>query len=293
MTELRKAWLGACTAPFIQRIRIRDLMNFAAGVQSQRRAYYDDRAKGGIASFPTFSARISWHAVRALWAVLHEQGCPPEVADRQVHYRTEIRNMRDFVPGEEIVVQARVKDMRWHRAGTLMETEVSMKTPAGELVCLEMVEGLLRGIGCDDPSPQATRASRFPAVAEAVPVWENLFTISRLLPYHYDGCADIHFPIHSSPAYATDVGLPGVIVQGSATLAVCVDKLVDWLVPGDQQVQVSEISANYGAYLLPETQVRLVAHACAHTEALTEVVFSLIGEDHQEIIRHGYLKLCR
>lgn len=293
MNELRKAWVGACTKPFTYRICARDLMNFAAGVQSHRRAYFDDSAKGGIVSFPTFSARISWHAVSALWKVLQAQGCASEVTNRQVHYRTEIRNVRDFRAGEEIIVQACVKDMVQHRAGTLMVTEVTMKTPVGELVCLEIVEGLLRDIGCDDPSPQTVRISRFPNAEAAQPIWESVFKVSQFLPYHYDGCADIHFPIHSSPAYAKSVGLPGIIVQGSATLAVCVDKLVDWLVPGDQHFHASDIAASYGAYLLPETQVRLVAHACAHTEALTEVVFSLIGEDHQEIIRNGYLKFCR
>lgn len=293
MTQLRKAWVDICTAPISQRIHARDLMNFAAGVQSHREAYFDDSAAGGIASFPTFSSRISWHAVSELWKVMHAQGCAPEVTKRQVHYRTEIRNFRDFAAGEEIIVQARVKDMVRHRAGTLMATEVTMKTPAGELVCLEMVEGLLRGINCDEPSPQTMRATRSLGGEETVTIWESLFQIPRLLPYHYDGCADIHFPIHSSPAYARGVGLPGIVVQGSATLAVCVDKLINWLDPSDERVHVSEISATYGAYLLPETQVRLVAQANEHTEAYTEVVFSLVGDNHQEIIRHGYLKFCR
>ena len=38
--------------------------------------------------------------------------------------------------------------------------------------------------------------------------WSSDVEIAKTLPYVYDGCTDIVFDIHTSPAYAHSVGLP-------------------------------------------------------------------------------------
>ena len=48
-----------------------------------------------------------------------------------------------------------------------------------------------------------------------------------MAPFIYDGCTDIHFPIHTSRKFANDVGLPGIIHQGTATLAYAARELVN------------------------------------------------------------------
>jgi len=51
--------------------------------------------------------------------------------------------------------------------------------------------------------------------------------VDPLAPFIYDGCTDIHFPIHTSRKFAHDVGLPGIIHQGTATLAYAARELVN------------------------------------------------------------------
>jgi hypothetical protein len=46
-------------------------------------------------------------------------------------------------------------------------------------------------------------------------------------PYVYDGCTNIYFPIHTSVGFARMVGLPDIILQGTATLAYAARELAD------------------------------------------------------------------
>lgn len=291
MADLRASWVGTTTPARTMRVEARDLANFAAGVQSRRRAYYDDTAPGGLCSFPTFSSRLSWHAVNDLWSALIALGCSPAVMERQVHYRTEIRNSRHFRPGEEVQVETRVARMTRHRAGTLMATEVSIRGADGNPICEEFVEGMLRGVSCDAPEePLPAKPPSAPAETGA----ENSlrFEVPMLLPYQYDGCADIHFPIHSSPAYARKAGLPGIIVQGSATLALCVDRICDWMAPPDAPVTAPIIRAQYAGYLLPGEEVILTARQNSPTASRDEIRFALKTAEGRDILREGSLELA-
>lgn len=292
MADLRASWVGTTTPVRTLRVEARDLANFAAGVQSRRRAYYDDTAPGGVCSFPTFSSRLSWHAVNDLWSALIALGCSPGVMERQVHYRTEIRNFRHFRPGEEVQVVTQVTRMTRHRAGTLMATEVSMRDADGTPICEEIVEGMLRGVSCDAPDdPQPAEPAFEPA--EAGPENSLRFEVPMLLPYQYDGCADIHFPIHSSPAYAREAGLPGIIVQGSATLALCVDRICDWMAPPDAPVTAPIVRAQYAGYLLPGEDVILTTRASSLAASRAEVRFGLRTAAGREILKGGRLELAR
>ena len=291
MADLRASWVGTTTSARTVRVAARDLANFAAGVQSRRRAYYDDTAPGGICSFPTFSSRLSWRAVKDLWSTLIALGCSPEVMERQVHYRTEIRNFRHFRPGEEVQVTTRVTRMTRHRAGTLMATEVSIQGADGKPICEESVEGMLRGVSCDAPAdPLSAEPPSEPAGTG--PEISLRFDVPMLLPYQYDGCADIHFPIHSSPAYARKAGLPGIIVQGSATLALCVDRICDWIAPTDAPVTAPIVRAKYAGYLLPGEEVILTARANRNATSRAEMSFALRTAEGREILKEGSLALA-
>ncbi|UNK72227.1 MaoC family dehydratase N-terminal domain-containing protein [Microbacterium sp. H1-D42] len=289
MNDISLDWLGVRTTPFQHLVGERQLMNFAAAVQSTRHAFYDDRAADGLAAFPTFSSYYSWRAVAQLWEQLRELGASDRVMNQQVHYRSVITNHREFVAGETVTVVAEVTGLRQHKAGTLLATTVDMRAADGTLICQELAEGMLRGIESPAGAHQFARAA---APTLAGPAKRNLdvrIQVGPLLAHQYDAGADIHFPIHTSARAAHDAGLPGIIVQGSATLGICVDNVLDWLLPSADRAFVSQVEGSFGTFLRPGTDVQLRAEASAWNDGMAEVVFSLFSQDEKEIIRNGYI----
>ncbi|MHA1487548.1 MAG: MaoC/PaaZ C-terminal domain-containing protein, partial [Promethearchaeota archaeon] len=59
------------------------------------------------------------------------------------------------------------------------------------------------------------------------PVWKKSVYIDKLRSFVYDGCTDIVFPIHTSKKFAHFVGLPRIILQGTATLAFAVKEIIN------------------------------------------------------------------
>lgn len=291
MGKLHRTWVGLATTPETVQITPRDLMNFAAGALSERPAYYDDTDPAGIASFPTFCSRISWQAVRRLWQLLIDHGCAPQIMQQQVHYRTEIENHRDFKAGESVSVTARLTGIAAHRAGSMLSAEVSMTGGDGQPVAVERSAVLLRGIQSDAPQPAAPVPAPAPPPAPGADHLDLTFAISPIHPYLYDGCSGIHFPIHSSAAVARAAGLPGIILQGSASLALCVDRIMQWRLGPRARGAVPKLAAQYGAYLRPGAQVRLRASAGAKSSAMTDVNFALFDEDKQEVVKNGQITI--
>jgi acyl dehydratase len=84
--------------------------------------------------------------------------------------------------------------------------------------------------------------------------------LSATAAHVYTECARIWNPIHTDPAVAQRAGLPGLILHGTATLALA----VSWLVAeecGGDPARVGRVAARFGAMVrLPgEIGVRVVA----------------------------------
>jgi MaoC like domain. len=128
------------------------------------------------------------------------------------------------------VVQAIVP----HRAGTHLVMKYTARDAAGENVFIESIGGLLRGVRCADEG--RGDPGEFPEAASSpheTPAWERAMYIDPWAPYRYDAGADIHFPIHTSPAFARSVGLPGIIYHGAATLSLALRDIVNREADGD------------------------------------------------------------
>jgi acyl dehydratase len=83
---------------------------------------------------------------------------------------------------------------------------------------------IFRGVGCgagrrvDEPWPPPD----LPAAAEAA--WRDAVAIGPELAHTYTECARIWNPIHTDRAVAVGAGLAGIILHGTATLALAVSR---------------------------------------------------------------------
>ncbi|MCC5859302.1 MAG: MaoC family dehydratase N-terminal domain-containing protein [Ectothiorhodospiraceae bacterium] len=240
-------------------VSARHAMNFAAAVGETQDRYYDDLDTGEVPAHPVFPCALTWPLCNALAEHLAGTGFPEAVLQRQVHYTERLRFFRPLWSGQRLVLGGEIAAILPHRSGTCLRLRLTGRDGNGAPVFQEEITGLLRDVACEPcgaapaPEPEAGTAGGKVVLDEAMPV-------SPLFPYWYDGCSDIHFPIHTSRRYARDAGLPGVIVHGTGTLAMAVSRLSESLSPkAGPGAHVEELACRFGAMVLPGERLRVQA----------------------------------
>ena len=212
----------------------RQITNYAAAVGDANPLYLDDTREAGLIAPPCYVTALTWPLSETMPQRL-EAEVPQELFLTQVHYSETIVFHRPIKPGDELAISGRALAVLPHRAGTHVVVRYDGHDHAGALVFTEYSGVMLRGVQCTDGGAGAADMPQVPDAPQPTgdPVWNSSAHIDPLMPYVYDGCTDIVFAIHTSPKFARDVGLPGIILQGTATMALAARELVNKVAGGD------------------------------------------------------------
>ena len=269
----------------------RQAMNYAAGVGDANPWYLDDERPEGIVAPPMLSVALTWDIsarFQEYWAALR---FPLEALAQQVHYSEYIEWKRPIKPGDQLRIEGEVKAILPHPRGTHLVMAYDAVDPHGEIVFTEHIGGLLRGVSCSDQGRGAQHVPQ-PVTCSMpeTPLWEKTLHIDPLASYVYDACANINFPIHSSPAFAHSVGLPGILYQGTATLALAVREIVDTEAGADPR-RLRSVSCNFTGMVSPGSPIRVRALRRDLDKGLVRVYFAVLNAGGKEAIRNGYATL--
>lgn len=179
-----------------------------------------------------------------------------------------------------------------HRAGTRLVMRMEAFDPQGGLVFVEHLGGMLRGVRCVGKARGLENLPLVP-VASGVPtppVWNSSIFIDHMRPFIYDGCSDIFSPIHTSRRFAKDVGPPGIILQGTATLAFAVRELIN-LEAGGSPHELTTLSCQFNGIVQPcgFISVRLLEKYCDSDGC--DLFFDMRNHEGQTAIKNGYARL--
>jgi acyl dehydratase len=255
--EISSSFAGRRSRPHEVEISARRAMNYAAGVGDPNPFYFDDERPEGIIAHPMLPVSLSWHMTVHRDEFWEADDFPPEVAARQVHYSEVLELHRPVRAGETVRVEAEVAAVIPHRAGTIMLVRYE-GTSAGEPVFTEHAGAMLRDVKCSDGGAGkdlSGLSERF-STGGAGPKWATTLHIDPLAAHLYDGCGDVFNPIHTSPAFAHAVGLPGPILHGTATLAMAMREIVNREADGDPR-RVAAIRAHFTGMVGLDTDIRI------------------------------------
>jgi acyl dehydratase len=99
------------------------------------------------------------------------------------------------------------------------------------------------------------------------------------------------FPIHTSQKFAQAVGLPGIILQGTATLAFAVREIINQEADSKPQ-RVKAIYGRFTGMVRPGTKIRVVlTHKSIQTDEI-QLFFSVFNETGEKAIKDGCLTLA-
>ena len=291
--ELSSEHTGKRSKPFEVEVTRRRSMNYAAGLNDPNPCYFDEERPGGVVAPPMLAVALTW-PLSERFAEFWEHGdFPLEVLARQVHYSEYIEWERPMRPNDRLRIEGEVVAIAPHRAGTYLVIRYDAHDKKGAPVFHEYIGALLRGVACTDEGqgadslPEITRRKTTEG-----PVWEKVAPVDPLAAHIYDGCADIHFPIHTSAAFAHSVGLPGILYQGTATLSLAVREITNLEAEGDP-ARVRQTSCLFTGMVFPGSDITIRALAREETDEMKHIYFCVLNADGKPALRSGCVALAR
>ncbi len=283
-------FVGTTLKTYQIKIGSREITNYSAAIEDNNPKYFDDERKEGIVSHPMFPVAVTWPVVSRLDKFIESKDFPMEVLMTQVHYTEHLVLHRLMRPGDNLSISGMIKALLPHRAGTHAVISLEAKDAAGTPVFTETIGAMLRGISCHEGGVCGEIAPIPENDTKDGTLWASDVPIAPERPYIYDGCTQIEFPIHTSPSFARMVGLPGIILQGTATLAYAIRELVNREADQDPE-RIAEIACRFSGMVRPGTGISICCTGRKVHETYTDIFFEVHNSDEEKAVRNGYIKI--
>src|SRR5690606_32006993 len=200
------------------------LMAYSAGLGETDPRYFDTAAPGGVMAHPLFPVCYEWPVSRPIRQI------PPlaPVFPRLVHAEHDLVLHRPVRQGDRLTTTAHIASVESRKPGAFVVFRFATTDAQGEPVSTTDFGVLYRGVAVEGPDrgePMKIPASDQPLrPAGSIEVAANAAHV-------YTECARIWNPIHTDIAHARAAGLPGIILHGTATLALSVSRLLEGIDP--------------------------------------------------------------
>jgi len=289
--EISSDFTGLHLKPFTTQVDVRQTMNYAAAVGDRNPCYFDDRRSAGLSAHPMLPVAITWNITGRIWDFIDADEFPLEALLTQVHHTETIVHHRSLVPGDLLTIEGSIAAIESHRSGTRVIIRYAAVDNDRQPVFTEYCGALLRGGTCVGGDRRKGALPAIPAADSSTrSIWTVPVDIDPLAPYIYDGCTDIVFPIHTSPKFADSVGLPGIIFQGTATLALAVREIVDR--EADRQPsRLRSISGRFTGMVHPGSHIDICLIERRKTPAGQALFFEVRTRDGKKAISNGYAEI--
>ncbi|HWR68055.1 MAG TPA: MaoC/PaaZ C-terminal domain-containing protein [Desulfomonilia bacterium] len=269
----------------------RQTMNYAAAIHDHNPWYFDDERAGGIIAHPMQAVAITWPIFEHFQDFIPEDGILLDALLTQVHYTEHLCFHRPLKPGDELMVQGQIAAILPHRAGTHVVIRLDAFDSTGALVFTEHNGGMIRGVTCSSAGQGEQDLPVVPQPHSDMPaIWEAGVHIDPLTPFIYDGCTNIFFPIHTSVQFAHAVGLPNIILQGTATLALAVREIINREAAADPRC-LKTLSCRFSGMVLPGEDIVVQLNERRRDPGGKDLFFSVQKASGGKAVSRGFARI--
>jgi acyl dehydratase len=250
---IARAIVGTAVEPQVATVDARWLMAYAASLGERDPCYYDTSAPEGPSAHPLFPVCYEWPLALAVRAA----AIAPELAPLGVHATHALQLHRLPRAGDVLTTTARIAGVEPRHAGTLVTVRFTTVDAAGTPVTTTDYGSVYRGVPCDPPAVSGAAVVPGTGRAEPEPAeWSEDVEIPATAAHVYTECARIWNPIHTDVAVARAAGLPGLILHGTATLALALSRVVAHDLGGDP-ARVRGVRARFSGVVLMPSRIRV------------------------------------
>jgi len=219
--KLSSALVGEAAGPLEQTIDARWVMAYSAGLGETDARYYDTTAADGPWVHPLFPVCYEWPVSRSLRSL-----APLEAHKaRLVHAQHDLILHRPLRAGETLTTFARMAMALQRAPGAFVVFRFEARDAQGAPVTTSDFGVLYRDVALDGPPRSVATIEEPPPPSRPLAKVAEIH-VAATAAHVYTECARIWNPIHTDLAYARAACLPGIILHGTATLALTVSKLL-------------------------------------------------------------------
>lgn len=246
----------------------RRLMAYAAGIEAVDDCYFDDLREGGIIGHPAFCMSFEWPVVSGP-DYLAAIGRSAEVPRGAVHVLQDSHFHRPIRAGDRLRTRARIAQVRQTRVGALVTSRVEthverddtrtghddtpvVTTWTAAMFLKETVEGTP---DAGDEPPALRDDAEVTEVIVGRPRQLHIATAPGLA-HRYTECASVWNPIHTERAAARAIGLPDIILHGTATWALAGQALIHAAGGGDPR-RLRRLAGRFKGMVFPGDRLDL------------------------------------
>jgi len=274
---------GLLTIARTYEITVRMAQAYAAGVGDWNPRYFNDDSPDGVLAPPCLVYRLQWNARDMPGAPF---GTAPPT--QYVHASTDLRFERPLCAGDVVTVQGKRVALMQRPPGVYVVTRFEMRDNAGALIATVDDGAIARGARTDGPDVFLVDTPPLPRpTGREIGGWSATVRIAREAPHVYTECADIWNPIHTERRVALDAGLPDIILQGSATMAIAARELVNRVASGDPS-RLARLAGQFRAMIIPGQEIRVVCSGISGDEQGERVAFfEVLNAKGEPAVKNG------
>jgi acyl dehydratase len=282
--------VGTKVGSIASEIDARWTMAFAASVGDFLPCYLNTGRGGGIVGHPMFPVCFEWLAASSIRHRVRAS-LSQEEALRGVHATHHTIIHRLVHPPEHLVTTAQLIAIQRRKPGAYelakFDTVDDKKAP----VCTTYYGSLYRDVEVTGPDRTADLPP-LPGMTElaSAPRHEIRIPIGAGAAHVYTECARIWNPIHTDIAVAAKAGLPGLILHGTATLAIAVSRIVE-IEAGGEAERVGQIYGRFGAMVQMPSNITVRIMGREKTAGGDAIFFETITAEGGRAIRDGVVTL--
>ena len=288
---LHSSTVGASAAPVIHDVDERWLMSYAAGLGDTLPCYLDTLRPGNIVAHPLFPVCVEWPAVVGMRGSASASGLTHDEAIRSVHATHDLLIHRGARPGDTLTTRATIVGVERRKPGAFQVMRLDTVDAAGKPVSTTWQGGLFRDVAVVGEDRFATDAPPAPRPVEIGSARAEVkVAISALAAHVYTECARIWNPVHTDTAVAARAGLPGLILHGTATLALAVSRMLE-LEADNEPESVRRIAGRFSAMVLMPSDITVRVLSREKTGDGDVVRFEVRNAEGQLAVQNGLLGL--
>jgi acyl dehydratase len=199
---------------------------------------------------PVFGVVPTWESLMVSNAAV----IPAEAMLMVVHGEQDMWFHQPLVPGMTLRTRATPFSVRVGGSGTRFTSRIDSVDEDGkpvlEIYGTTFIRGMSDGESAGPDKPDHT----FPDDARSRPAGEHTVHLPEGITYRYSDASGDLMPIHLDDDVAKSVGLPGIIVHGLCTMAVCSQAVVRTLADGDP-ARLKRLAVRFAKNVFPDSDV--------------------------------------
>ncbi len=260
-------------------------MAYAASLGDAGPVYLDTARPSGILGHPLFPVCFEWPAI------LGYRGNSGTLTDaerlRGVHASHDLLIHRLVKPGDKLRTAATLSAVERWPSGAYQHLRLDTVDAGGKPVATTWYGTLFRGVSLNGEPVSLDDLPPWPeGKAASSPIREAVLSVGATAAHIYTEGSRIWNPIHTDAAVAKLAGLPGIILHGTATLALCVSNIVNQECGGAPS-QIRRVAARFGAMVPVPSELSLRVLSSTRTSEGQLLGFEAFNSEGKPAIRDG------